>query len=350
MELFALNQEAAKKNRNHAAQQKETIMRRKWAANAEMAFERAGNQAALLPRDAYRELDDMTMRVIRNDEGSVYMNALRPLAKAIPIGKTLSQYRVSTDKDGGTTRSMAGQVPEQLGKVTYDYEGDPIGIFVNGTVLEWREYAAFTTEAIDVMADNQEARTRELMQNVAQYMLDGDSAFRVNGFVGQGIRNHRHTQQVELGAAGANIDLTSTATSADDIFNFYIQYFGNILNENFIVQPLKHFVSPDIMLRLNLPYSGSGGFKEGTLLQRILQEVPRIESIEQTFELSGNEFFAFVPDQKYICPLVGMAMSTFQEPRIRPFDNHMIINYAAYGLRITEDANGRGGVYYASAS
>lgn len=343
--ILIFNKADVAKDKNLREQWKHLQMRRAWGDHAEKAFlaANAGN-AARIPTEAYRELDEMTQRVYRNDEGEVYMNKLMPLAKSLPVGKTLFEYRVSSDKDGGVTRSMGGRVPENLGKVNYDFEGDPIGIFTNGTVREWRENEAFMGETFDAMADDLEARVAELKQDQAQYALTGDSKFQVNGFEGQGIRNHRHTKQVNLGASGANIDLSSFSTTNDAIINFFINNFGTVLDDNFIKQEVDLFVSPEIMRRFEQPYANSQGFQGGTLYDYILK-LTRIGSIERTYELTGNNAFAFVADSKYIRPLIGMAMSTFQVPRNSPFANHQILGWSAMGLQVRRDANDRAGVF-----
>lgn len=66
------------------------------------------NSAAILPRDAWQELDDTTRRVMRSDEGSVWMDDLMPLAKPVNIGKIVVLNRVSGDA-GVVTRSLSGR-------------------------------------------------------------------------------------------------------------------------------------------------------------------------------------------------------------------------------------------------
>ncbi len=347
--LLAFNKANITRDKKLAGQWNHLQQRRGWATHQEKVMAANAGMAALLPRDAYRELDEMTMRVIRNDEGETYMKDLMPLARSIHVGKTLSQYRVSNDKQAGVTRSMGGRVPENLDKVSYDFEGDPVGIFANGTVREWRENESFMSESFDEMADDLEARVAELKQDVAQYMLNGDTKFQVNGFSGQGIRNHRHTKQINLGAAGSNIDLSAIGTTNDAIINFFIDDFGTVLDDNHVRMETNLYVSPEIMRRFEVPYANSQGFQGGTLYEYILK-LTRIKKIERTFELTGNNMFAFVADSKFIRPITGMAMSTFQVPRNNPFANHQILGWCAHGLRITNDANDRGGVFNFAAT
>ena len=89
------------------------------------------NAAAVLPRDAWLEMDTITRRVMRDDEGQTYMADLMPLARPINIGKIVFQHRVSGDA-GLVRRSISGKVPEVLGKVDYDYRNTLVPIFNTG--------------------------------------------------------------------------------------------------------------------------------------------------------------------------------------------------------------------------
>ena len=122
------------------------------------------NQAAVLTQDYWREVDNITTRVIRDDEGAPLLDDLLSLGSPISIGKTAALYRVSSDA-GYVNRSMSGQEPETLDKVVYDHYGDPIPIFKTGYAREWREWLGLQTENIDAMSDDQEAATAAIRRN-----------------------------------------------------------------------------------------------------------------------------------------------------------------------------------------
>lgn len=305
-----------------------------------------GNEAAILPRDAWRDMDNITRRVMRSDEGQAYMSDLMPLAKAVNIGKLAHLYRVSTDA-GTVERSLSGQVPQAMDKVSYDYRGHPVPLFTTGYGREWREWNTLQSENFDALADDQEAHTAALRQDIATYMLNGDSTIVHQGYQGYGIKNHPATKQINLGAAGANIDLTSPSTTSDEIDQFIYQVVGGVLDDNFIAVGVNMYVSPEIGRRLDLPYAGSAGFKGGSMRDYI-ESSRRVNKVVVTFELSGNEFFAFVPNGQYIRPLVGMAANTIAIPRTMPMSNYQFLITSAAGLEIRSDANGRSGVIYAS--
>lgn len=330
----------------HAVWWDEVSATREWFHNTEEALAEVRNAASILPRDAWMDLDGITRRVMRNDEGQAFMADLMPLARAVNIGKLVHMNRVSSDA-GTVVRSMSGQVPVPLDKVSYDYRGSPVPIFSTGYGREWREWNTLQSENFDALADDQEAHTAKLRRNMAQFALDGDSSIVVEGFQAYGIRTHPLSRSINIGAAGANINLT-TAT-ADAIEAFINGPFGAMLDDNLIVGGVNLYVSPEIARNLDRPYSGSTGFKIGSLREALLAN-RRINKIVTTFELTGNEFFGFVPSSDYIRPIVGMAVNTTAKTRLNPTDNYQFLIMGAMGIDIRADFNGRSGVFYSASA
>lgn len=305
-----------------------------------------GNAAAVLPRDAWLELDGITRRVMRADEGQVWMADLMPLAKPVNIGKLVHLNRVSGDA-GRVVRSMSGQVPVTLDKVTYDYRGTPVPIFSTGYGREWREWNTLQSENFDALSDDQEAHTAKIKRDNALYVLDGDSSIVVEGYTAYGIRTSPLSKAINLGSAGggANIDLT-TAT-ADQIDAFFSGPFGAMLDANYITGKVNLYISPEIARAWDKAYSGAEGFKGGTIMEFVAKN-RRINKIAVSFELSGNAFFGFVPSAEFIRPLVAMATSTVAMPRLHPRANYQFEVWNAMGIEIRGDFNNRSGVFYST--
>jgi hypothetical protein len=120
-----------------------------------------------------------------------------------------------------------------------------------------------------------------------------------------------------------------------------------MLDDNLITGKVNVYVSPEIGRNLDRSYSGSAGFKGGTLLQYLLTN-RRINKIAVTYELSGNEFFGFVPSSEFIRPLVGMAVNTTAMTRQNPTDNYQFLVMGAMGIEIRADFNGKTGVFYST--
>jgi hypothetical protein len=314
--------------------------------HANLMQEMLGNAAAILPRDAWLDLDGITRRVMRNDEGQVYMADLMPLAKAVNIGKLVHLNRVSSDA-GTVVRSMSGQVPVPLDKVTYDYRGSPVPIFSTAYGREWREWNTLQSENFDALSDDQEAHTAKIRRDMALYALDGDSTIVVGGYQAYGIRTSPLSKAINLGSAagGANIDLT-TAT-ADQIDAFFSGPFGAMLDANLITGKVNLYISPEIARAWDKAYSAAAGFKPGTIMEFVAKN-RRINKIAVTYELTGNAFFGFVPNSDYIRPLVGMAVNTTAKTRQNPTDNYQFLIMGAMGIEIRADFNGKSGVFYST--
>lgn len=313
-------------------------------ALANLTAQFMGNAASILPRDAWLDLDGITRRIMRADEGSVWMNDLMPLAKAVNIGKLVHLNRVSSDA-GRVVRSMSGQVPVTMDKVTYDYRGTPVPIFSTAYGREWREWNTLQSENFDALSDDQEAHTAKIRRDMALYALDGDSSIVFEGYTAYGIRTSPLSKSINLGSAvgGANIDLT-TATP-DQLDAFFSGPFGAMLDANLITGKVNIYISPEIARAWDKSYSGSDGFKSGTIMEYIGRN-RRINKIGVTYELSGNAFFGFVPSAEFIRPLVGMAVNTTAITRTNPTDNYQFLIMGAMGIEIRADFAGKSGVFY----
>lgn len=331
-------------SRLHAQWWGEVSVNREHFHQTEDTFARLHNSAAILPRDAWQELDAITRRVMRNDEGQAYMADLMPLAKPVNIGKLVHLNRVSSDA-GSVVVSMSGQVPAGVDKVEYDYRGNPVPIFSTAYGREWREWNTLTAENFDALSDDQEAHVAKIRRKMAQYALDGDGSITVSGYPAYGLRTNPLSKAINLGnfTGGANINLT-TATS-EAIETFVNNVLGAALDDNYISAGVNMYVSPEIARNLDKPYSGTAGFKMGSLREALLAN-RRINKIETTFELTGNEFFAFVPSADYIRPLVGMAVGTTAQTRVNPTDNYQFLVMGAMGIDVRADYNNRTGVFY----
>lgn len=304
------------------------------------------NSAAVLPRDAWLEMDTITRRVMRDDEGQSYMADLMPLARAVNIGKIAFGYRIANDA-GTVRRSLSGKVPEVLGKTDYDYRRSLVPIFNTGYGRSWREWNTLQSENFDAISDDQESHVAAIRSDMADYALDGDTTLTFESAVGYGIRSHPEAKSINLGNAtgGANIDLASTSTTADAMDAFFTGAFGAMLDANLITEAVNLYISPEIARNWDRQYSGAAGFKGGRIMDFLLTN-RRIRQIKVTYKLSGNEFFGFVPNSNYIRPLVGMAVNTTAAVRLNPVDDYNFLVMGAMGIDIRSDWNGRAGVFY----
>lgn len=307
-------------------------------------FEAVGNAAAVLPRDAWLDMDNITRRVMRADEGASWMNDLMPLAKPVNIGKIVHLNRVSSDA-GTVVRSISGQTPVPLDKVTYDYRGTLVPMFLTGYKREWREWNTLQSENFDALSDDQEAHAAKIKRDMALYVLNGDASMVFQGYQGYGIRTHPLSKSINVGAGAGGNNINMVTATPDAMDTFFSGPFGALLDASYITGGVNLYVSPEIARAWDKTYSGSAGFKDGTVREFLLKN-RRINKIEVTFELTGNEFFWFVPNADYIRPIVGMAVTTTAIPRDRPRANYQFELAGALGLEIRADYNNRTAVGY----
>lgn len=302
------------------------------------------NQAAVLPRDAWLEMDSLTTRLMRGDDGEAYMADLLPLSRAVNIGKISFGYRVASDA-GTVRRSISGQVPDVMGKTEYDYRYTIVPIFNTSFGRSWREWNSLQSEGFDAILDDTESHIWNIRKDMAGYALNGDASLVFNGTPGYGIRNHPLSKSINIGAGGANIDLSSAATTSDAIIAFINVTLGAVLDANEVSAPVNLYVSREIMRNLDRDYSGAAGFKTGSLRDAI-EANRRINKVAQTNQLTGNQFFGFVPNAQYIRPLIGMAVNTTALVRMNPVDDYNFLTMGAMGIDIRADYNGKSGVFY----
>lgn len=302
------------------------------------------NAAAILPRDAWLELDGITRRVMRADEGQTWMADLMPLAKPVNIGKLVHLDRVSSDA-GTVVRSVSGQVPVPMDKVTYDYRGTPVPVFATGYGREWREWNTLQSENFDALSDDQEAHSAKLRRDNALYVLNGDASINIGGYTAYGIRTSPLSKSINLGASGGGANINLTTATADQLDAFFSGPFGQMLDDNLITGKVNLYISPEIARNWDKQFSLSSGYKAGTIMQ-FLEGNRRINKIAVSYELVGNQFFGFVPSAEYIRPLVAMATSTVAMPRQHPRANYQFEIWNAMGIQIRADINGRTGVFY----
>ena len=302
------------------------------------------NASAVLPRDAWLELDTITTRVMRDDGGQPFMGDLMALAKPVNIGTMAHLTRVASDTNNPVQRSLSGQVPVAMDKTIYDYRGTVVPIFADGYGREWREWNTLRSANFDALADDQEGSLDKINRNMADYALDGDASIKFQGYTAYGIRTSPLTKLINLGSGsgGANIDLT-TATS-DALEAFFIGPFGAMLDANLITEAVNLYISPDIARAWDKSYSNAAGFKDGTIREFIARN-RRIKKIEVTWKLTGNQFFGFVPNARYVRPLIGMAVNTTAMTRLNPTDNYQFLVMGAMGIEVRGDYNGKSGVF-----
>lgn len=302
--------------------------------------------AADLSKDFWADVD-RSIVARRAVIGMEILEDLRSIQTILPVGKTAKLYNKIGEIAKDVSVSLDGQAPYSFDHAEYAQDGDPIPVFTAGYGVNWRHAEGLSTVGFDLIQDSQDAKMQEFNKKLVSYALIGDSKIVVDGKAGQGLKNHRNTKKVDLGASGANINLT-TAPIADIATFFATGAFGTTAIANRVAAYDVLWVSPQIYANLMKP-AVVGGVQVGTGLDYIRVYTANVKEIRQTFALVGNEFLGYVRDRSVVTPLVGASVGVTALPRFLPQHNFNFQIMAAMGIQVKSDADGLGGVIYGAA-
>lgn len=336
--------------RNHAAQYAHVQGRRQAANQMSKMYsgmvnaDLRANAAAIIPQDVYREFENQTTRLLREDNLTL-LNDLMPLAKSLPVGKVEHIYRRASDA-GVVTSSLSGQTPAELDKTAYDYDSSIKVIHQAAYGREWMEMEGQRTEGFDGLIDDNENVTRAVIDKMVDHMYNGvDVSFK--GTSAYGIKTSSKTEAVDLGPSGLNVDFTSASATGAAIRTGWLGMIYAIRRDNNINQDLTFYISSEIEENLQRIYDSTGGMADKTIMAA-LKDLAGVADIKTDRSLSGNEVVGVVLSNQFIRPLVGMAVTTVPLVRQNPFDNYNFLVWSNVGLEIKTDYTGKTGVLYAS--
>ena len=279
----------------------------------EEMFTNAGRK----PLDLYREWDSQTITQFRLDEGDNILNALMPLARSLPIGRTILEGARSSDA-GAFTQSMSGETGSIFDNVDYDSDKTLIPISQNGFKRNWREGEQLSLEDFDDASIQQMEATRTHRQGVIGSFMDGhkdaNGQFIVeDGVTWEGVRADSRVDQVDLGAGGLNVDLSASATTGASIYNTFLELSRIRAVDNKVAMSAPFFVSPTIYFNMQRPFSDQ--YDGGSIMKKCM-EIEGITSFTMSSVLVGNQVLSFPMSSQYVQPLVGMGVSTIALPRL----------------------------------
>lgn len=301
------------------------------------------NEAGGLSNEFWAEIDRQVVEARDSEVGMEIVNDLMSVQTILSVGKTANLYTQSGDISDDVTVSLDGQAPYSFDSVGHVTDGDPIPVFQAGYGVNWREAVGLETVGVDKVLDSQAAKLKVFYRKVANYYLNGDANISVNGYVAQGLRNHRNTAKIDLTTAG--IDLT-TAPATSLISFFTTGAFGQEAIANFVDFYDVLWVSPQIMANLGQPHVVNGAIT-GSVLNAVLPFAP-VKEVRMSYALKGNEFVAYQRRKDVVTPLVGMTTGVTPLPRPLPNTNYNFQILAALGLQVKADDAGRSGVVYGS--
>jgi hypothetical protein len=308
------------------------------------AAQQAANAAAVLPRDAWREMDSTTKTIMVSDEGGPLLNDLLPLAKPVSIGKIVAEYRRNSDS-GVAQSSISGQIAKGLSKGVYDYDGSLVLIHDSAFGREWREVEAQRSEGFDALTDDQANATRATTRQIVRHIVNGVAGTRFKGYEARGLKTSTNVASFNL----TGIDLTAGATTYTVIENAFIAMLQQQQAVNFVRTPITFYVSSAIWFNLLRRGTNDAAFE--TFLQGLLRlpGIAAIKLINDTSLLSGNELFMIPLSSEHIQPVIGMAVTTTPIQRLHPFADFNYVTWGAVGLLIKADSTNKRGCLWARA-
>ncbi len=304
-------------------------------------IQRAANAAAVLPRDAWREMDSTTKAIMTSDEGGPLLADLMPLAKPVSIGKIVAEYRRVSDS-GSVQASISGQLAKQLDKGVYDYDGALVLIHDSGFGREWREVEGQRSEGFDALSDDQANAVRAVTRSLVRHFVNGVANTKFKTREALGIKTSSNVASLDL-----SVDLTAAATTYAQIETVFIAALQQQQATNFVKTPMTVYVSSAIWFNLLRRGTTDAAFQ--TFLQALLAlpGIAAIKQINDTTLLSGNEFFMIPLTTEHIQPIAGMAVSTTPIQRLHPFADFNFVTWGAAGILIKADYAGKKGVLWA---
>ena len=333
---------------NAAAQRNQILnMRNAFAANEAAHGERFGmqyNAAARLPADAFRDFDRAIKRIMAGDEGSNIVNMLP--VRSLPVGKIVAEYAQASDS-GSAQATISGRAAHKMDRAAYTYDGGLVLIHDDSFGRQWREVEAMRSEDFDALVDDQANTVRSVQRSIANHVILGVADVEYKGTNAFGMKTSPNTQDLNLGAAGVNVDLTSPSAT-------YADFEKAILAALAALQGAANNVEMDItfafssQIWFNALRRGTTDTNFQTFLEA-LRRIPGVADIVRTngTQLTGNEFLAWANSDQYIQIQSGMAVNT--QPVVRNMfnDPFNFVTWGAAGLLIKADAAGRSGVLYA---
>lgn len=290
------------------------------------------------PAEAYREFD-ATTKIEVNPMGE-FATLTRLLQKSRPvnIGKTLYEYRKSSDMDNGQT-SMTGQIGVKLDHTDYGYSGVIVPIHDKGFGRSWRDVEAMRSDGFDALVDDAREAELGLMRTMNGFLFNGSSALSVDGNKWLGLFG-----DATVDSYVPTVDISSGTATAQEIQTEIRTARDRLRITNNCVAPVRLGVSAAAMSNMER-FVDPQTWTLGTIKDLVM----RLEGIAEIYidsALTGGKFIMYWDDQQGLHPVVGMGINTYAVPRQFHNSDFAFVKWSAVGFCAKTSFSGKKCVVY----
>lgn len=277
------------------------------------------------PADAYREFDATTKIEVNPMGEFATLTRLMQKARPVNIGKTLYEYRKSSDMDNGQT-SMSGQIGVKLDHTDYGYAGVIVPVHDKGFGRSWRDVEAMRSEGFDALVDDAREAELGLMRTMNSFLFAGNAGLSVDGQKWLGLTSGSETT---VDTYVPTIDISSSTATAIEIQTEIKVARDRLRITNNCVNPVRIGVSAAAMS--NMERFVTPERMDKTIKDLVLQ----LEGIAEIYidsALTGGKFIMYWDDQMGLHPVVGMGINTYAVPRQFHNSDFAFVKWSAVGF------------------
>lgn len=300
---------------------------------------------ARVPESVWRDFDRQAKAVMIDPTADVILRDLSPLSRNVDIGKLASEWRVRGDGELEVRTSMDGNHAKPINRGADQFDGVSIPVHSTQVGRQWRELAGMRSEGWDGLREDTEDALRWVRRRIADDIVNGSRGALYKNYQSLGIKRNPNTRALNLGAGGVNVNMV-TGTIADAKKAIVAALSALQGTGNNAQGDVTFYLSSEAWFNMIGQNAEDNSDKNGI---DVLKEIPGVADIKRSSQVVGNEFIAGIVSAEYIKPLVGMPVTSTPIPRVTPMDNYNVLVWAATGLQIRADVNGRSGWLYASA-
>ena len=293
--------------------------------------------------EMYRLVDGTATGEDRDWGSQNLLGDLLSTAQTVSIGKKVIESRRYSEA-GRIKRSMSGQTDIEMDKTESNYQKTIVPIFDGGYERDFRDVAAMQSEALPALAEDSMEIEFSLLENVNDYLWNGDASLKVDTAVWGGLKGDSSIATYTL-----QKDLSASATSDAEAVAELLAALDVLRIANKKSGPFVLKVSPQIMSNFQrIGASNNTGFMN--IMAAVSQLIPEFSSIQADSQLSGNQILISIIGQQGLHAKVGMMMSSYQMPRFKHNDPYQFVKWFAAGFQSKNTFSGLKSTVYASGA